>query len=137
MRTSKFPNFSKGGSFLFDPRCHCVDVAGYLLWGIRARQLVLFFTIRQVLDCGQAGMWYCEFKIRCLHFRINSVTIESFSYSRKRLKYIYFHPDGCAPMVAHGGTYLKQYLKHERGIVEKRFKDLISFFLDEGLVFRT
>jgi hypothetical protein len=29
--------------------------------------------------------------------------------------------------VAHGGTYLKQYLKHEGGIVEKRFKDLFSF----------
>ena len=94
--------FQRGKASPFDPRCHCVDVAGCLLWGIRARQLVLFFTIRQVLDCGQAGMWYCEFKIRCLHFRINSVTIESFSHSHKRLKYIYFHPDGCAP---HGGSW--------------------------------
>ena len=128
--------FQRGKASPFDPRCHCVDIAGYLLWGIRARQLVLFFTIRQVLDCGQAGMWYCEFKIRCLHFRINSVTIESFSHSHKRLKYIYFHPDGCAP---HGGSWRhlpKTIPKtYEGGIVEKRFKDLFSFIFWRGTRF--
>ena len=72
LRISKFPNFQRGKASPFDPRCHCVDVAGPLLWGIRARQLVLFFTIRQVLDCGQAGMWYCEFIIWSLHFRSSS-----------------------------------------------------------------
>ena len=35
--------FQRGKASPFDPRCHCVDVAGSVWWGIRARQLVTFF----------------------------------------------------------------------------------------------
>ena len=35
--------FQRGKASPFDPRCHCVDVAGCVWWGIRARQLVTFF----------------------------------------------------------------------------------------------
>ena len=36
--------FQRGKASPFDPCCHCVDVAGFLSWGIRARQLVIFLN---------------------------------------------------------------------------------------------
>ena len=39
--------FQRGKASPFDPRSHCVDVAGCLWWGIRARQLVILFTIEK------------------------------------------------------------------------------------------
>ena len=105
--------FQRGKASPFDPCSHCVDVAGFLLWGIRARQLVLFSLFaRFVLDCGRAGMWCCEFISLPLHNMEDSpyssdsdafhFVLKAFSYSRQRLKYIYFDPDGCAP---HGTSW--------------------------------
>ena len=122
LRTSKLPNFSKGERFPLWPPLSLRRRRWVSLCGIRARQLAIFFTVCQLLDCGIVSLNYDVF---ILGLPLHNIP-----------KYIYFDPDGCVtPSVAHGGTYLKQYLKHEGGIVEKSFAYPFSFIFWRGTRF--
>ena len=61
LRTSKFPNFSKGESFPLWPPLSLRRRRWVSLCGIRARQLAIFFTVCQLLDCGIVSLNYDVF----------------------------------------------------------------------------
>ena len=61
LRTSKLPNFSKGERFPLWPPLSLRRRRWVSLCGIRARQLAIFFTVFQLLDCGIVSLNYDVF----------------------------------------------------------------------------
>ena len=61
LRTSKFPNFSKGERFPLWPLLSLRRRRWVSLCGIRARQLAIFFTVCQLWDCGIVSLNYDVF----------------------------------------------------------------------------
>ena len=61
LRTSKLPNFSKGERFPLWPPLSLRRRRWVSLCGIRARQLAIFFTVCQLLDCGIVSLNYDVF----------------------------------------------------------------------------
>ena len=67
LRTSKFPNFSKGESFpLWPPLSLRRRRWLSFVWDSRPPTSHFFHCLPIV------GLWYCEFKLWCLHFRSSS-----------------------------------------------------------------
>ena len=149
LRTSKFPNFSKGESFPLWPLQSLRRRRWFSFVGDSRPPTRPFFHYLPGLcwivaerECGVVNLkvfLFIIWKITLIQ-AIQMLFISYWKLSRTpaSVSNIYISTRTAAhPMVPHCGTHLKQYLKHEGGIVEKTFTHQFSLFFDEESDFRT